>query len=144
MSLRAWGGHVYACDSMERRQILRSRVALTILATLLIQVSGAQAVFADAPRMPACCVRAAGHPHCESMSMATELAPPPHRHSGTSFLGTPAKCGCTMGLAAPSLFVSSSNSSIEVASLSVGRPLQEQAIRETAASIYGQRGPPAI
>jgi len=127
---------------MEWPSIARTRLALAILLTLLIQVSGAQAVFAEAPRMPACCVRAAGHPHCESM--ATEAAPPPHRHSGTSFLGTPAKCPCTLGLVAPSLFVRSANSSIEVSSLLVGHSLQEQAIRETSTPTYGQRGPPAI
>ena len=125
---------------------MRSRIlGLAIIATLLLNVWGAEIAFARADNVPACCLRAAHPMHCHGMDSQPAVVDA-HFHSGSSFIADRSlNCACPMGFAPANGAVPlPGNSSLGD---SQSRALRLLAIRQIAATsslirIHGDRAPP--
>src|SRR5882724_10002102 len=79
---------------------MRSRIlGLAIIATLLLNVWGAEIAFARADNVPACCLRAAHTMHCHGTGSQSIIVDA-HFHSGIKFVADRGmNCTCPMGFA---------------------------------------------
>lgn len=125
---------------------MRSRLlALAIIATLLLNVLGAEIASARGDNVPACCLRAAHPMHCHGMN-SQPVVVEAHFHSGASFIADhPMNCTCPMGFAPASGAVPlPGNTSLAD---SQSRSFRLPAIRRVEATsslirIHGDRAPP--
>src|SRR5437588_12091722 len=80
-------------------------LGLAIVATLLLNVWGAEIAFARADNVPACCLRATHPMHCHGMN-SEPVVVEAHFHSGSSFVADhPLNCKCSIGFAPASTAV---------------------------------------
>jgi hypothetical protein len=124
--------------------------SVAIIATLLLNLCGAEIAFARADNLPACCLRAAHPMHCHGLdtkAMDSEaVVVEAHFHSGTIFVAEHAmNCTCPMGLAPAGASVQPRGNTLLAASPS--RNLSLAAIRQVSSSssplrIHGDRAPP--
>jgi hypothetical protein len=129
---------------------MRSRLlGLAIIATLLLNIWGAEIAFARSATLPACCVRAAHTSHCHGVDTqaadAEAVVVEAHFHSGAAFVADhPIRCSCHMGFApANAAIAPQSGASLRV---SESRTFTLPAIHDIASStstrIHGERAPP--
>jgi hypothetical protein len=127
---------------------MRSRLlGLAIIATLLLNIWGAEIAFARSSSLPACCVRAAHTSHCHGgdTQAAEAVVVEAHFHSGATFLADhPIRCSCHMGFAPVNAAIPlQRDSSLRISeSLDLSLPAIHQVAISTSLRIDGDRAPP--